>query len=165
MHSKDHTQDNLTTPDTKLLINNIIGAFLILMISLVFTFVLLFPSLMAQFNTDISSVGTPVLLLGGVLIMGFLITVPATWFIQAIIDYRNARDLDRLGLMTKGTVVEKWEAELNGKPVYYLQYKYLTHLRATQTTDKNTYQQLQHNENVFVLYLDNLPHISRLDLD
>jgi len=152
-------------PGSKLLIKNIIGSFMILIITILSISILLIPNIMELFKSGFSSPVASATALAGVLTVSFLFITSASWFIQSIIDYRNARDLDRLGLMTKGAIIEKWEEELNGKSVYHLQYKYLTHLSATQITDKDTYQQLQYYENVFVLYLDNLPHISRLDLD
>ena len=72
---------------------------------------------MELFKSGFSSPVASATALAGVLTVSFLFITSASWFIQSIIDYRNARDLDRLGLMTKGAIIEKWEEELNGKSV------------------------------------------------
>ena len=138
---------------------------MILLLAIASIGTLLLPNLGEFLKLGVSSLGESAAILAGVLIVGFLLTAPATWFIQALMDYRNARDLDRLGSMTKGSVLEKWIEVSNGKPVFHVRYKYLLHLTAMQIVNEDTFQQLQCNESIFVLYLDNLPHISRLDLE
>jgi hypothetical protein len=165
MLADKQTHGNVAMPDSKLLAKNIMGSFMILLLAIVSIGTLLLPNLGELLKLGVSSIGESAAVLAGVLIVGFLLTVPTTWFIQALMDYRNARDLDRFGSMTKGSVLEKWIDASNGKPTFHVRYKYLLHLTAMQIVNRDTFQQLQCNENIFVLYLDNLPHISRLDLD
>lgn len=156
---------NVAMPDSKLLVKNIMGSLMTLLLAIVSVGTLLLPNLGELLKLGVSSIGESAAVLAGVLIVGFLLTVPTTWFIQALMDYRNARNLDRFGSMTKGSVLEKWIDASNGKPTFHVRYKYLLHLTAIQIVNRDTFQQLQCNENIFILYLDNLPHISRLDLD
>lgn len=97
--------------------------------------------------------------------MGFLIGFPAVLLIQSVVDYRRAYALEHFGLMTKGSLVKKWVEILDNQPVYRVRYEYLTYLSAVQTVGEETYKQIIQDETLFVLYLENLPHISRLDLD
>ena len=103
--------------------------------------------------------------LANVLLLGFLLAVSITLLVQSLVDYRNTRDLNRLGVVTKGLLVDKWVDVSDEKPVYRVRYKYLTQFHTVQIVGKDILQQLKRDENVQVLHLTQLPHISRLDLD
>jgi hypothetical protein len=161
-------RENPAMPDSGVFLRNIYGAILILAISLAVTLLLLRLSVAEMVDHAINSenVAARVSATAEFLLAAFLIGFPIILLVQSLVDYRTARRLERLGLATRGTVLKKWvEASTNGKPLYYVQYKYLTRLIATQIVDVAIFEQMQEGENVFILYLEEFPHISRLDLD
>ena len=164
---EDQWRGHLATTNLKLIVKNIVGSFLILMLSLLLIITLLTPNLMDLLKRAISSQGMFewMIVLANVLLLGFLIAMPVAWLLQGLVDYRNARDLNRLGMMTKGSIVDKWVDLSGSKPVYYVHYKYLAQFNSVQTVEENVFQELKRDENVYVLHLEHLPHISHLDLD
>lgn len=164
---EDQLRGNIAPTNLKLIVKNIVGSFLILTLSLLLIITLLTPNLLDLIQQAISSQSTFewMIVLANVLLLGFLIAVPIAWLVQALVDYRNARDLNRLGMMTKGSVVDIWVDLSGSKPVYYVHYKYLAQFNTVQTVEENVFQQLKRDENVYVLHLEYIPHISRLDLD
>jgi len=147
---------NVALSDSKLLLKNLFASFLTLTLSLAIIGILLY----SQMSNLASGA-----VLSCILLMGFVIATLGTRFVQSLKNYRHAHELGRLGLMTKGMILDKWAGELNGKIVYQVRYQYLARLNAVQIVDKDTFNQLRHKGNIFVLYLENLPHVSRLDLD
>lgn len=165
---KHEGREHTAMPDSSVFRKNAIGAVILLLISLALIIFLLIPNVMNSINGAIRSQGMTewVFVTASGFVVVFLLGFPIVLLAQSVIDYRRARDLERLGLMTKGALVEKWvETPEDHKPVYRVRYKYLTHLSAVQSVDKETYKQIRENETLFVLYLTHLPHISRLDLD
>ncbi len=165
---KHEEREKTAMPDSSVFRKNAIGAVVLLLISLALITFLLLPNVMNTINDAIRSHGMSewLFVTASGFVIGFLIGFPLVLLVQSIVDYRRARDLERLGLMTKGLLVEKWVETLeDGKPVYRVRYKYLTYLKAVQTVDEETYKQIRENETLFILYLKHLPHISRLDLD
>lgn len=150
---------NIALSDSALLLKQLTGSFSTFILSLVAIGMLLFSQLT---NGNVITWGTA---LAYIFLMGFVIAALGTRFTQSLTNYRHAQDLGRFGLMTKGMILDKWVSEMNGKLVYQVSYQYLMRLTAVQLVDQDTFTQLRHNANVFVLYLENLPHISRLDLD
>jgi hypothetical protein len=154
-------------PNSKSLSSNIVGAFLMLLIALAAIIVLLWGPMSAQIEraqaeSGILEWGTA---LGYGLLIVFLAAVPAAFLVRALSDYRSARSLDRIGIMTKGRVVEKWIENSGGKPDFCVRYSYPASLSAVQRVDQQTYEQLQREDRVFVLVLKDQPEVSRLDLD
>jgi len=154
-------------PSLKLTTRNIIGVSLILVISFLLIIFILLPNVIDLIESAVASQGAWewLVVFGSILLMGFLIAVPISLLIQSFMEYRNVRDLNRFGVMAKGSLVNKWVDESGGKPVYYVRYKYSAPFNTSQTVDRETFQQLRYDETLFILHLENLPHISQLDLD
>ena len=161
LSSRSHT----ATLDSGSRVRNITGSFLLLLLSLLVVVELLFPQLAGLFRQVFSSPVESITLLGGTLLAMLLLLLPASWLIRALNEQRLARTLSRMGVMAKGAVMDKWTEELNGRPVYCIRYKYAVQLHAVQVVDRKTFEQLLREEKVFVLHLEDVPHISRLDLD
>ena len=87
MLADKQTHGNVAMPDSKLLAKNIMGSFMILLLAIVSIGTLLLPNLGELLKLGVSSIGESAAVLAGVLIVGFLLTVPTTWFIQALMDY------------------------------------------------------------------------------
>ncbi len=164
---EDQPRGNIAIPRMKLIINNMIGAFLILIIALTLIVTLLLPNVLDAIQYAMLSPGIAerILVLADLLLLGFLLAVPTTFLVWSLLDYRNARNLTRLGVMTKGSLLDKWADTSGPRPVYHVHYRYLAQFDATQTVDEDVFQQLKRDENIFVLHLEHLPHISRLELD
>lgn len=161
-------REHAAMPNSSLFRKNAVGALLLLLLSLALTFWLLLPNAMDSFKeaSRSQSIASWLFITAGGFVIGFLIGFPAVLLIRCAVDYRLSRDLERFGLMTKGSLVKKWvETSENSTPVYRVRYEYLTYLSAVQTVGEETYTQISHDETLFVLYLENLPHISRLDLE
>jgi hypothetical protein len=161
-------QANLAMPDANFFLKNAIGAGVMQVVAAGLTTMLLSRNVVDTMLKAIRSEDLAAWLTAsaGILLAAFLIGFPALLLIQSVMDYRTARDLERLGLMTRGVVVKKWvETSSNDKPLYFVTYKYLANLTASQAVDEAVFQQMQQGENIFVLYLEKFPHISRLDLD
>jgi|GEM_PF-2078622 len=160
-------RENLAMPNPSLFMKNAVGAVLLLLLSLALSVWLLLPNLMDLLSEAIHSQNIVewVFITASGFVMGFLIGFPAVLLIQCMVDYRRSRDLERFGLMTKGSLIKKWVEAWDDRPVYRVRYAYLTYLSAVQTVGEETYEQISQDETLFVLYLENLPHISRLDLD
>jgi hypothetical protein len=161
---KNQLHGHLAIPDSKLLLKNIVGSFMILTLSILAIVLLLFPKLSELVKGISSSRLVPATLLAGTLLVCLLFAIPLSWFVQSLVNYRNASSIDRMGIMVKGSILDKWVDESNDKLVYYVRYKYSVHLNARQAVDRDIFQQLNRDESVFVLHLEDLPHISRLDL-
>lgn len=163
----DQWRGNTAVTDSKLIVKNIVGSFLILILSLLVIVMLLFSNVLdlvhhAIYSQDIAGW---MMVLANLLLLGFLTALPIAWLVQSLVDYRNNRDLTRLGMMTKGSIVDKWVDLSGSKPIYYVRYKYLAQFSTTQKVGEETFRQLKRDEKVFVLYLEHSPHISRLDLE
>ena len=153
--------------DLKLITRNIVGMILVLMLTFLLIVAILAPGVVDLIENAISSQETFdwLVVFGCVLLMGFLIAVPIGLLLQSVAEYRHTRDLNRFGLMTKGSLLDKWVDTSGGKPVYYVRYKYLASFNTSQMVDRNTFQGLKYDETLFVLHLEDLPHISQLDVD
>jgi len=161
-------RENPAMLDSGVFLRSIYGAIFMLAISLAVTLLLLRLSIAEMVDHVINSetVAARVSATAEFLLAAFLIGLPIILLVQSLVDYRTASDLERLGLMTRGVVLKKWvETSSNDKPLYFVTYKYLASLTASQAVDEAVFQQMQEGENIFVLYLEKFPHISRLDLD
>jgi hypothetical protein len=94
-----------------------------------------------------------------------LVPLPVSWFVRSLGEYRAAKALNRRGVFTKGSLMDKWVDEENGQPAYYVRYKYAIHSNAMQRVDRETFGQVCHEETLYILYLEDQPQVSRLDLD
>jgi hypothetical protein len=105
---EDQLRGNIATTNMKLIVKNIVSSFLILMLSLLLIITLLTPRLLDLLKSAISSqdMFEWMIVLANVLLLEFLIAVPFAWLLQALVDYRNARDLNRLGMMTNGWICQ-----------------------------------------------------------
>lgn len=159
--------DHEATPASGLLLGNIVGSLLTLCLMLLLVLYLFTPGLIALM-TEISNEQTLKFSLQAllhILLMTFMVALPGTWLYQAVLHYRRARDLERFGLMTRGYILNRWVYESEWQPTHKIQYGYLTEHTATQIVDRATYLELEHETTVFVLYLENMPECSQLDLD
>jgi hypothetical protein len=167
MSFNDQIRSNVAVSDLKLVTRNIIGVFLMLTLSLLLIVAILIPNMIGLTASAVSSHSFSEwgVVFAGILLMGFLIVAPVILLIQSSVEYRNIRALSRFGLMTKGSIVDKWVESSDGKPVYHVHYTYLSHFTAVQIVDKVVFEELKYNETIFVLHLEHAPHISCLDLD
>lgn len=153
-------------PNTNVLGKDLVGAFLILILFLLMVGIILIPEILKLFDAAMSSRNIPAwaAVLGSVALAGSLVAFPIFLIIQGFIHYRDARTLDRSGILTKGSISEKWVDMSNGKPIYQVQYKYSSGLNALQTVNKEVFQQLTCDQSIDVLHLQHAPHVSRLEL-
>jgi len=80
-------------------------------------------------------------------------------------QYRMASALDQAGVAHYGSIVDKWVDEVNGTIVHFVRYNYTVHVNAKQTVDRETYDKLSRKDIACILHLENMPHISRLELE
>lgn len=159
--SRSHT----VTANTKSLVRNIVGVFLILALSILAIILLLFPWLQDLFRQVFFSLGISAALLSGLLLAIFLVSLPVFWLVHDLTEYRTARALDRRGIITKGMLMDTWVEEENGRPAFYIRYQYAIRLNAMQRVDRETFEQTDRAETLYVLHLEDQPQVSRLDLD
>jgi membrane protein implicated in regulation of membrane protease activity len=152
-------------PDTDQLIKKFASSFLIVLLIILFASIFIFPRVAALFNRASLSVSEFGILLVSVSIAVYLLLFFIARFFRSAARYRTAHSLDRAGEITHGSIVDKWMDETNGTPVYYVRYKYTVHVNAKQKIDKATYEKLNRKDTACILYLENLPHISRLELE
>ena len=164
--STEHTHLEALTSDARTLARNLIGAFMILILSLVIVMTILAPEMVRVLNIAAVSHGAFEWLsvVGSVLITGFLIVFPVVLIVQGYIDYRHAYDLECIGILTKGSIAEKWVDDSDGDPIYHILYKYCQELKAIQVVDAEIFRSLQRDQIINVLHLKHAPHISRLEL-
>ncbi|MEW6403688.1 MAG: hypothetical protein AB1649_17980 [Chloroflexota bacterium] len=99
----------------------------------------------------------------GIFTLLLLFLGPLALCINAILRYREARALDRLGVITKGLILEKWVDTVDDQPSYRVSYQFKDHLRAWQVVPASLYHSLHVGQTVEVLHLSQSPHISRLE--
>lgn len=155
------------TPEKVTLMINLVGAMMILVISVLTIFKILVPDLVEMFNIARISKDFAdwIAALGSCLIVGILIVFPIMLILQGVVYYRNASTLDRTGILTKGYIMDKWVEISNHLPVYHVRYRYLLRLSALQIVSKELFQRLKHGQDVLVLHLEDAPHISRLAME
>ena len=167
MDTENQYRGLTSTPNAKYLGKNLIGAFLILIVSLLMILIILAPEVTELFRFAVSSRGILAwtIALGSLFLVGFLIVFPVFLIVQGFIDHRNARDLDRIGILTKGSIAEKWVDESENIPIYHVRYKYFLDINALQIVNEDVFQKLKCDQSIDVLHLKHTPHVSRLDLD
>lgn len=144
------------------LAKNLVGAFLLLVISLSVALFIMAPELMDTFK---NSSGWTFIFSGSVLLVVFLIVFPIFLVAQGIYQYRNARALEQTGTLTTGAILEKWVDSSDGRPIYHVLYKYRKSIKALQIVSESMFQKLQCKQSIDVLHLENAPHISRLNFN
>jgi hypothetical protein len=152
-------------PEPQRLIRNIAGSFLILVLSVLTVLLLLLPEILDLFRQVFSSARESITILTGLLLAAFLVSLPAAWLVRSLLDYRTARALDRVGIVAKGSLMDKWVEEENGRLSYYIRYKFVIYMNAMQKVERETYERLGREESLYILHLEQRPWISRLDLD
>lgn len=154
-------------PNSKTLRKNLVGAFMILIISLLMIEIILVPEVTRLFNSAMLSqnISVWIVLVGSLLLVTFLIAFPVFLVIQGFVYYRDARKLDRMGIRTKGLVIEKWADISEGTPVYHVCYKYLLDMDALQTVSERVFRHLECDQSIDVLHLEHAPQVSRMLLE
>ncbi len=161
-----HQRSEITAvPDTNILRNDLAGAFLILILFLLVVRIIFVPEILKLYNAAIVSqnISMWIAFLGSTLLAGLLMTFPVFLIVQGIAYYRDARALDRIGILAKGSISEKWVDASDGNPIYQVRYNYSC-LNALQIVSKDVFQQLICDQSIDVLYLQHAPHVSRLEL-
>jgi hypothetical protein len=131
------------------------------------TCILLYPEALARIEDPfvMSSTRKSVMALGGVLTVAVLFVGPVLLFVNAVARYLAARSLDRLGVITKGSILQKWVDTVDDQCLYRVSYQFKSHLRAWQTVPPQFYEGTSPGQTVEVLHLEGSPHLSRLELD
>jgi hypothetical protein len=88
---------------------------------------------------------------------------PLILFFKAVSKYHAARSLDRLGVITKGSVLQKWVDIVDDQRVYRASYQFKDNLQAWQTIPFQYYEEISPGQDIEVLCLEKFPHFSRLD--
>lgn len=160
-------QGLMATPEKVALIENLVGAMMVLVISILTIFKILAPDLVAlsKVATISKDFSNWIVVIGSCLIVGILIVFPAVLIIQGLVDLRAASTLDRTGILTKGYIMDKWVDVSNHRPVYHVRYRYLLRMDALQIVSKELFQRLNHGQDINVLHLEEAPHISRLAME
>jgi hypothetical protein len=127
----------------------------------------LLPEAAARFDDRVLVLGPKqwVMAVGGAFTVSILFLGPFILFMTALWKYLAARSLDRLGVITKGCVLQKWIDTVDDKPSYRVSYQFKKDLRAWQTVPFTHYEILAPGQEVEVLYLEKSPHLSRLDIE
>ena len=159
--SRSHT----ASVNSKYLVRNIVGSSLFLVLFILAVVLILLPPIVDLLRQAFVSVAISATLLSGLLLATFLVSLPVSWFVRSLGEYRTAKALSRRGVVTNGSLMDKWMDEENGRPVYYVRYKHAIHLNAMQRVDRETFEQLRHAETLYILYMEDLPQVSCLDLD
>ena len=163
-----HQHHNLTaTTNTNLLGRNLLGAVLILILSLLMVGNILIPDALgllmeAIFSQNILEWAT---VIGSFFLAGFMLAFPIFLLLQGFKNYRDGRALDQIGILTEGSLTEKWIEEADDNPIYFVRYKYFLDLNAFQIVNQDIFQQLICDQEIKVLLLENAPYISRLDFN
>ena len=154
----------MAVPSSKMLLKKLVGVSLILMISIWTIITILIPGLLSLFSQALLSKGLLdwTAALGGLGLVAFLIAYPILLILQGISSYKDARLLEKLGILTSGWVIDKWVDDSEGRAIYYIRYKYLNQRNALQRVSKDVFQRLARNQGVKVLILEHMPHISRI---
>ena len=159
MKKEKHLYSILATESAKQLAKNLIGIFLLLLISLSVVLFIMVPAFLNALE------GEPAwaMAIAGIILTGFIIVFPVFLLTQTINQYREARALEKAGKVTQGAIVEKWVDTSEGRPIYHVLYKYRRSIKALQVVSESVFQKLQRDQNIDVLHLENAPHISRLN--
>lgn len=163
-----HQDQNLTaTPNSKLLGRNLLGAILILILSLLMVGNILLPDVLGMLVEAIFSQNMLVWVtaIGSFLLTEFMLAFPIFLILQGFKYYRDGRALDQIGILTEGSITEKWIDESDGNLIYLVRYKYFLDLNAFQIVNQDIFQQLTCNQVINVVLLENAPYISRLDFN
>lgn len=159
MKKEKHLYSILATESAKQLAKNLIGIFLLLLISLSVVLFIMVPALINVLENEPEWA----IVVAGIMVTGFIIIFPVFLFTQMVNQYREARALEKAGTLTKGAIVEKWVDTSEGRPIYHVLYKYRRSIKALQVVSESVFQKLQCDQNIDVLHLENAPHISRLN--
>jgi len=129
--------------------------------------ILLFPEAVVRLQDPSlsSSIRKWFMALGGIFTVGILFIGPILLFANAMIQYFAARSLDRLGVITKGSILQKWVDMVDDRLMYRVSYQFKSHLRVWQTVPLQFYEQTSPGQIVEVLHLEKSPHLARLELD
>ena len=159
--SRSHT----ASVDSKYLVRNIVGSSLVLVLSILAVVLILLPPIVDLFRQAFASFAISATLLSGLLLSVFLVSLPVSWFVRSLGKYRTAKALNRRGVVTKGSLMDKRVDEENGQPAFYVRYRYAIHLNAMQRVDRETFEQVRRDGTLYILYLEDRPQDSRFDLD
>ena len=96
------------------------------------------------------------MLLVSVSVVVYLLPIFIARFFRSVAEYQTAYSLDRAGVITYGSILDKWMDETDGSPVHYVRYRYTVHVNVKQKIDRDTYERLNRKDSV---------HISRLELE
>jgi hypothetical protein len=163
-----HQDQSLTaTPNSNLLGRNLLGAVLIFILALLMVGNILIPDVLrllveAMFIQNIPAWVTTI---GSFLLTVFMLAFPIFLILQGFKNYWDGRALDQIGILTEGSITEKWIEESDDNPIYFVRYKYFLDLNAFQVVNQDIFQQLTCDQVINVLLLENAPYISRPDFN
>ncbi|HEX2996289.1 MAG TPA: hypothetical protein VHP14_15795 [Anaerolineales bacterium] len=164
----EHRQHDIAAiPNAKVVVKEVAGAFLTLFLFLLLVETVLIPEVLELYTSAILSqtLITWAAFAGSTFLSGLLIAFPAVLIIRGIACYRDAHALDKLGVLTEGSITEKRLDTSNGRFIYYVRYKYFRDWTALQTVTDDVFRRLACGQSVEVLQLEHAPHISRLVLN
>ncbi len=144
----------------------VVYTFILLLFSLT-TCILLLPEAMERLEklSLFADMKSRVMALGGVFTLTVLFVGPLILFFNAAFRYRAARALDRLGVIAKGSILQKWVDTVDDQPSYRVSYQFKNHLRAWQSIPEDFYETVSPGQDVEILYLEKSPQLSRLEWD
>ena len=143
---------------------NLIGAFLILFISLWMIDTVLVPEILEIFDQAGRShtIAGWAAALGAALILLFLVAFPIYLIVQGYVNYHEARILDRKGVKIGAYIIDKWVDDSGWWHVYYVQYRYQERINVVETVTKKVFQCVKPGQSIKVLILERIPHMLRI---
>jgi len=155
MDVQSHPFNVVPAKKTNNFVSNLAGVGLILVISILITSLILVSEIVQTFEKAVLEKKNSdwIIAFASLLIAEFIILAPIGMLIRTLIDYRNTRRLEKLGIMAKCSVEEKRIVTSNSKPIYQVRYSYKPAISAIQTVSETDFYQIENDEDNFVLYL------------